>query len=42
VGSGRTPIRSPVWLQVDAQNGWPDIVASANNAFEKANPALET
>src|SRR6478735_12394812 len=27
-----------VWLQVDAQNGWPDIVASANNAFEKANP----
>jgi N,N'-diacetylchitobiose transport system substrate-binding protein len=27
-----------VWLQVDAQNGWPDIVASANTAFEKANP----
>ena len=27
-----------VWLQVDAQNGWPDIVASANNAFESANP----
>src|SRR2546430_13420399 len=27
-----------VWLQVDAQNGWPDIVAAANNAFEKANP----
>jgi N,N'-diacetylchitobiose transport system substrate-binding protein len=27
-----------VWLQVDAQNGWPDIVASANSAFEKANP----
>ena len=27
-----------VWLQVDAQNGWPDIVASANDAFEKANP----
>ena len=27
-----------VWLQVDAQNGWSDIVASANNAFEKANP----
>src|SRR5205085_12097457 len=26
-----------VWLQVDAQNGWPDIVASANNAFESAN-----
>ncbi len=27
-----------VWLQVDAQNGWPDLVAAANNAFEKANP----
>src|SRR5690349_16589644 len=27
-----------VWLQVDAQNGWPDIVAAANNAFESANP----
>jgi N,N'-diacetylchitobiose transport system substrate-binding protein len=27
-----------VWLQVDAQNGWPDIVAAANNAFEAANP----
>jgi N,N'-diacetylchitobiose transport system substrate-binding protein len=27
-----------VWLQVDAQNGWPDIVAAANNAFEKAHP----
>jgi N,N'-diacetylchitobiose transport system substrate-binding protein len=27
-----------VWLQVDAQNGWADIVASANNTFEKANP----
>jgi N,N'-diacetylchitobiose transport system substrate-binding protein len=27
-----------VWLQVDAQNGWPDIVAAANTAFENANP----
>jgi N,N'-diacetylchitobiose transport system substrate-binding protein len=27
-----------VWLQVDAQNGWPDVVAAANNAFEAANP----
>jgi N,N'-diacetylchitobiose transport system substrate-binding protein len=27
-----------VWLQVDAQNGWPDIVAAANNAFENAHP----
>ena len=25
-----------VWLQVDAQNGWPDIVAAANHAFENS------
>jgi N,N'-diacetylchitobiose transport system substrate-binding protein len=27
-----------VWLQVDAQNGWPEIVAAANNKFENAHP----
>jgi len=27
-----------VWLQVDAQNGWPGIVAAANNAFENSHP----
>ncbi len=27
-----------VWLQVDAQNGWPDVVATANNAFENSHP----
>ncbi|HJQ48958.1 MAG TPA: extracellular solute-binding protein [Gaiellaceae bacterium] len=27
-----------VWLQVDAQNGWPDLVAAANTKFEAANP----
>ncbi|HEX4324450.1 MAG TPA: extracellular solute-binding protein [Gaiellaceae bacterium] len=27
-----------VWLQVDAQNGWPEIVAAANNAFESSHP----
>ena len=27
-----------VWLQVDAQSGWPSVVANANNAFENANP----
>ena len=27
-----------VWLQVDAQNGWPSVVAAANNAFEAAHP----
>jgi N,N'-diacetylchitobiose transport system substrate-binding protein len=27
-----------VWLQVDAQNGWPDIVADTNKAFENSHP----
>ena len=27
-----------VWLQVDAQTGWPDLVASTNQAFQKAHP----
>jgi N,N'-diacetylchitobiose transport system substrate-binding protein len=27
-----------VWLQVDAQNGWPTLVAQANSAFESAHP----
>ena len=27
-----------VWLQVDAQNGWPGIVAAANNSFESSHP----
>jgi N,N'-diacetylchitobiose transport system substrate-binding protein len=27
-----------VWLQVDAQNGWPELVAQANTAFENAHP----
>jgi len=27
-----------VWLQVDAQSGWPDVVAAANQAFQAANP----
>ncbi len=27
-----------VWLQVDAQNGWPDLVAAANHAFENSHP----
>ena len=27
-----------VWLQVDAQSGWPDVVAAANSAFEKVHP----
>jgi N,N'-diacetylchitobiose transport system substrate-binding protein len=27
-----------VWLQVDAQNGWPDVVAAANHQFESSHP----
>src|SRR5919201_3551615 len=29
-----------VWLQTDAQNGWPDIVASVNSQFEKSHPGV--
>jgi N,N'-diacetylchitobiose transport system substrate-binding protein len=29
-----------VWLQVDAQSGWPKVVAAANKAFEAANPGV--
>jgi N,N'-diacetylchitobiose transport system substrate-binding protein len=27
-----------VWLQVDAQTGWPDLVAAANQQFQKDHP----
>jgi len=27
-----------VWLQVDAQSGWPDVVTAANQQFQQANP----
>jgi N,N'-diacetylchitobiose transport system substrate-binding protein len=27
-----------VWLQVDAQSGWPKVVAAANDAFKKQHP----
>ena len=29
-----------VWLQVDAQNGWPDLVAAANKQFQAAHPGV--
>jgi N,N'-diacetylchitobiose transport system substrate-binding protein len=29
-----------VWLQVDAQSGWPKVVAAANKAFQAANPGV--
>src|ERR1700758_315441 len=27
-----------VWLQVDAQSGWPDVVANANQQFQSDHP----
>jgi N,N'-diacetylchitobiose transport system substrate-binding protein len=27
-----------VWLQVDAQSGWPDVVAAATQQFQQQNP----
>ena len=27
-----------VWLQVDAQSGWPDVVAAANQKFQADHP----
>ena len=29
-----------VWLQTDAQNGWPDIVAAANAQFARDHPGV--
>ena len=29
-----------VWLQVDAQSGWPDVVAAANAQFQKDHPGV--
>jgi N,N'-diacetylchitobiose transport system substrate-binding protein len=30
-----------VWLQVDAQSGWPKVVAAANKKFEQQNPGVK-
>jgi N,N'-diacetylchitobiose transport system substrate-binding protein len=30
-----------VWLQVDAQSGWPEVVANANAQFKAANPGWD-
>ena len=37
----RRPDSITVWLQVDAQSGWPKAVAAANKAFEKQNPGVK-
>jgi N,N'-diacetylchitobiose transport system substrate-binding protein len=36
--STKTSHTLTVWLQVDAQSGWPSVVAAASNKFENANP----
>jgi N,N'-diacetylchitobiose transport system substrate-binding protein len=30
-----------VWLQVDAQSGWPNVVANATKAFQKQHPGVK-
>ena len=30
-----------VWLQVDAQTGWPDVVAAATAAFKRQHPGVD-
>ena len=37
-GASATTQRITVWLQVDAQSGWPELVAAANERFERAHP----
>ncbi len=36
--STKTSHTLTVWLQVDAQSGWPSVVANANTKFENDNP----
>jgi N,N'-diacetylchitobiose transport system substrate-binding protein len=39
--SGATKAKSiTVWLQVDAQSGWPDVVAAATSQFQNAHPGV--
>jgi N,N'-diacetylchitobiose transport system substrate-binding protein len=33
--------RLVVWLQVDAQSGWPELVAAANARFEREHPGVD-
>ena len=38
---GRTADTLTVWLQVDAQSGWPEVVAAANAQFKNQNPGWD-
>jgi N,N'-diacetylchitobiose transport system substrate-binding protein len=37
-GTGATAAKITVWLQVDAQSGWPEAVAAATAQFERTHP----
>jgi N,N'-diacetylchitobiose transport system substrate-binding protein len=37
-GNRQSANKLTVWLQVDAQSGWPDVVAAANQQFQQQNP----
>jgi N,N'-diacetylchitobiose transport system substrate-binding protein len=39
-GQQRQASKLTVWLQVDAQSGWPDVVAAANAQFQKDHPGV--
>src|SRR5262245_61356140 len=40
--SGRSSANTlTVWLQVDAQSGWPEVVAAANAQFKAQNPGWD-
>jgi len=38
---GKSADTLTVWLQVDAQSGWPEVVAAANAQFKAANPGWD-
>ena len=38
---GKTADTLTVWLQVDAQSGWPEVVAAANTQFKSQNPGWD-
>src|ERR671918_926513 len=38
---GKSAETLTVWLQVDAQSGWPEVVAAANAQFKAANPGWD-
>jgi N,N'-diacetylchitobiose transport system substrate-binding protein len=39
--AGPTATKIVVWLQTDAENGWPTAVAAANNTFKAQHPGVD-